>query len=154
MNVRLWYGVVILLLAGMSHSGAGAETNAAPTLTVSSGSLIEVVLRMLGALIVVFALFMGGVWLFKRSRFFSLYQGVPAQLKILESKSLGYRSNLMVVGYSHQRFLLAVSATGVRLISSLPSAPLTDGGTHPDESSAFSDRLSAVQAKPSQGAGA
>lgn len=143
--------VALLVLAsaqwGMS---AGIETNALPTLssTPPSGNVLEVMLRMTGALIVVFALFLGGIWFFKRSRLFALYQGGNSQLRVIETRSIGFRNNLVVVGYNQQRFLLSVSATGVNLVTALPDAEMEEEPAPVAVSpSSFAEQLTALVRK-------
>jgi flagellar biogenesis protein FliO len=107
---------------------------------------------MFAALAVVFGLFLSGIWIFKKTRFFSMYQGAPAQLRVLETRSLGYRNTLMVIAYSHHRFLVGVSASGVHLVSALPDVVPAEESV-PVGNSPFSKQLSALQSsKPGQGA--
>jgi len=80
------------------------------------------VLRVLGALLLVLALFLAGVWLFKCSARFVGQPPRAGKLRLLEAKALGHRVALHVVGYDRQRFLVASSPTGVTLISALPDA--------------------------------
>ena len=80
------------------------------------------VLRMGGALAVVIALFLGGVWLFKNWQRVGLRRGAAPKLNVLEVKSLGQRQAIYVVGYEQQRMLLASSPAGIALLSHLPEA--------------------------------
>jgi len=87
-------------------------------------------LRVLGALAIVLALFLSGVWLFRNWRRLVVHQGRSPRLNVLETRPLGTRHGLYVVRYEQQRMLLASSPTGVALISHLPdceppAAPLT-----------------------------
>ena len=137
-------GFPSLLLASVT---IGVQGGMGGTNTLSSpqnppGDYLYLMLRLIGALFLVLAVFLGAVWFFKKSRFFPLYHGVPAHLKILESKSLGYRNTLLVVGYCQQRFLLAVSATGVSLLTSLPDASASDSAGPPPRT--FADHLGAL----------
>ena len=145
MNARRCFGLTAFLIVPLTVAtqAASPETNSLPRLTESSGDFLEKFLQMIGAFILVISILILGAWLFKRSRFFSLYKSGQSQLQILESRSLGYRNSLLVVGYSQHRFLLAASATGVSLIS-----PLPDASPHPQTSSgqsAFSDQLKSAQ---------
>ena len=145
MKFRACSGFLSLFLTSVTWSvqGAGFETNTLSSPASSSGDLLFVMLRLIGALFLVIAVFLGGVWFFKRTRLFALYQGAPAQLKILESKAVGYRNTLLVVGYYHHRFLLAVSASGVNLVSPLPDAPSSEVASsgHPN----FAEQLGVAQ---------
>jgi flagellar biogenesis protein FliO len=78
-------------------------------------------LRVVGALVVVIAVFLAGVWLFKNWQRLTLRKGAP-KLSVLEVRSLGQRQAIYVVGYEQQRLLIASSSTGVTLLSHLPSA--------------------------------
>lgn len=113
--------VAALLLFGSLEATMAAGTNlvsATPDLPNAAGSVI----RMLTGLAFVLALFFGGVWLFKNWQRLS---GVRShgRLKVLETRSMGPRQGLYVVGYDQQRFLLAASPSGISLISALPEAP-------------------------------
>jgi len=78
------------------------------------------VLRMLGALGFVLALFLGAVWLYRNWQRFSLHKGRLPKLNVLEVKSLGGRHALYLVGYEEQRFLLGSSPGGIQLLAHLP----------------------------------
>lgn len=84
------------------------------------------VLRVFGALLVVTAIFLGGVWLFRNWRRFTIGKTGAPRLNVIEIKSLGQRHALYVVGYDQQRMLLASSPTGVSLVSHLPAAEGTE----------------------------
>lgn len=79
-------------------------------------------LRVFGSLILVLALFLAGVWLFKNWQRVAIYKGRPPKLNILEVKSLGNRHALYLVAYEQQRFLLSSSPASVNLITHLPEA--------------------------------
>ena len=145
MNARRCFGLTALLVVSLTVAiqAASLETNTVPRLSESTGDFLEKSLQMIGAFIFVISVFILGAWLFKRSRFFSLYKGSQSQLQILESRSLGYRNSLLVVGYNQHRFLLATSTTGVSLICPLPDAsPSPQPVPAP---SAFSDQLKSAQ---------
>jgi flagellar biogenesis protein FliO len=78
--------------------------------------------RVFGALLLVIALFLGGVWLFRNWQRLVIQKGGGAKLNLIEVKSLGQRHALYVVGYQQQRMLLASSPGGVTLLSHLPEA--------------------------------
>ena len=79
-------------------------------------------LRVVGALVVVIAIFLAGVWLFKNWQRLTMRRGAAPKLSVLEVRSLGQRQAIYVVGYEQQRLLLASSTAGVTLLSHLPSA--------------------------------
>jgi flagellar protein FliO/FliZ len=80
------------------------------------------VLRVFGGLVLVLALFLGAMWLFKNSqRAVGRSNGVN-KLRVVEAKSLGNRQSICVVGYGRQRMLVGASPAGVSLVSQLPEA--------------------------------
>jgi flagellar biogenesis protein FliO len=79
-------------------------------------------LRVFGALALVIALFLGGVWLFRNWQRLALRKGLAPKLNVFEVKSLGQRQALYVVGYEQQRMLIATSTAGITLVSHLPDA--------------------------------
>ena len=78
-------------------------------------------MRLFGALALVIGLFLGGVWLFRNWQRVT-QRGVSPKLNILETRSLGGRHSLHVVGYQAERFLISVSPGGVNLLRHLPVA--------------------------------
>ncbi len=105
-----------LALAGSIH--AAAPTVPAAPLPETG----ESILRVLGGLVFVLALFLGGVWLLRHWQRVGGARGQVPKLNVLEAKSLGNRNTLYVIGYEQQRLLLASSPTGVTLVSHLPNA--------------------------------
>jgi flagellar biogenesis protein FliO len=108
---------------------AAFDAAAEPAGTVHAAALPEVLpdagaslFRVCGAFIVVVALFLGGVWLFKNWQRLSVKKSGGAKLSLIEVKSLGQRQAIYVVGYQEQRMLLASSPAGVTLLSHLPAA--------------------------------
>lgn len=101
-----------------------AQTNSAavpllsPSLPDAGGS----VLRVFGALALVIGIFLGGVWLFKNWQTLAAKRGRAPKMSVLETRSLGGRHALHVVGYEQERFLIASSPGGVNLVSHLPGA--------------------------------
>ena len=83
-------------------------------------------LRVFGALVLVLALFLAGVWFFKHWQRLTLSRGRAPKLNLLEIKALGNRHALYVVGYEHQRLLIASSPTGVTLLTHLPEGDATE----------------------------
>ena len=79
------------------------------------------VIRLFGALALVLALFLVGVWLLKNWQRLTRQRGRATRLEVLEIKALGGRHMLYVVGYQQQRLLLASSPAGVTLVSHLPA---------------------------------
>jgi flagellar biogenesis protein FliO len=90
----------------------------APPFPEASVSLVRVV----GALALVLGLFLGGAWLFKNWQRLGIQRGRQPKLNVFETRSLGARQAVFVVGYERQRFLVATSPAGVNLLSHLPDA--------------------------------
>jgi flagellar biogenesis protein FliO len=138
-----------VILCGLATAGslvASAETQPAAANTVLSGGLPDTgssVLRVFGALMVVIAIFLAGVWLFRNWRRFTIGKTGAPRLNVLEIKTLGQRHALYVVGYDQQRMLLASSPAGVSLVSHLPAADETEV-TMPVARSSFADALQQV----------
>jgi flagellar biogenesis protein FliO len=82
-------------------------------------------LRVVGAMVVVIAIFLAGVWLFKNWQRLALRRGAAPKLNVLEVRSLGQRQALYVVGYEQQRLLIASSSAGITLLSHLPAGDVT-----------------------------
>lgn len=92
-----------------------AETTPAPLPDTAT-----VVLRVVGSLVVVFALIWAGYrWLRTRA---GAGPHARCRLQVLEGRALGPRQMLWVVGYDRQRWLVASSPAGVSLVAALPPA--------------------------------
>ena len=120
------------LAVWLSAGGLGwAQTNQPAAGSLGPPPLPEAVpslLRVLGALGVVIGIFLGGVWLYRNWQRLALPRGVRPKLNILETRPLGGRQALYVVGYEQGRFLIASSPAGVSLLSHLPDATAVEGG--------------------------
>ena len=106
-----------------SISGIAQVTNSA-TVPLTTNSLPDAsfsVIKVFGALALVIGLFLGGVWLFRNWQRVA-QRGTGPKLNVLETRSLGGRHTLHVIGYEQERFLIAASPGGVNLVSHLPSA--------------------------------
>jgi flagellar biogenesis protein FliO len=97
----------------------------APALPEVTFSLV----RIFGAMLLVLALFFGGVWLFRNYERLTGARGRPNKLQILEMKALGNRHALFVVGYEQQRLLIASSPGGITLLDRLPPATSAEAET-------------------------
>ena len=80
------------------------------------------IIRVLGALALVLGIFFGGVWLFRNWQRLTIQRGRAPKLNVLETRPLGGKHALYVIGYEQERFLLSASPTGVTLITHLPAA--------------------------------
>jgi flagellar biogenesis protein FliO len=113
-----------LLILSAAPAAFAQATN---TLTLHS-DLPEVglsAIRALGALALVLALFFGGVWMFRNGQRLAWRKSGAPRLAILESRPLGNRFALYVVGYEQQRMLIGSSPAGISLLSQLPPAAET-----------------------------
>ncbi len=84
------------------------------------------IIRVLGALALVLGIFFGGVWLFRNWQRLTIQRGRAPKLNVLETRPLGGKHALYVIGYEQERFLLSASPTGVTLITHLPAATEKD----------------------------
>jgi flagellar biogenesis protein FliO len=125
-------------LAPATLLGANAEAGA---LHVEAPSLGFSVIRVAGALALVFALFLGGVWLFRNWQRLALQRGRAPKLNVLEVKSLGPRHALYVVGYEQQRFLLSSAPTGISMLTTLPPAASAETEAQSQPQPSFADTL-------------
>ncbi len=107
------------------HAQTTNLVSTAPPLPDVGGSFV----RVLGALALVLGIFLGGVWLFKNWQRLANRSGTAPKLNIVESRSLGARQGIFVIGYDKQRFLVASSPTGVNLLSHLPDAEISETET-------------------------
>ena len=118
MNLRSQRVLVFAALL-LARSALAETTNSVPL----GGELPNLGLsavRALGALALVLAIFFGGVWAFRNSQQMAWRKGGTPKLAILESRPLGNRFALHVVGYEQQRLLIGSSPAGITLLSQLP----------------------------------
>jgi flagellar biogenesis protein FliO len=123
--VRTWPMAGLLAILFLAAFDAAADSVVSTNMAAMPSALPDTgasVFRVLGALILVIAIFFSGVWLFRNWQRFTVQKGGGAKLNLIEVKSLGQRQALYVVGYQQQRMLLASSPTGVTLVSHLPAA--------------------------------
>lgn len=80
---------------------------------------------MCGSLAIVFGLLFFVIWGLKKWQGlgFQRISGSSANLRIVESKSIGARQSLLVVAYKQERMLVASTPQGISLVSRLPEAP-------------------------------
>jgi flagellar biogenesis protein FliO len=137
--VRRW-ALLALLLHG---TAASAQTTNLVTLGSNLPNAGLSLLRVIGSLALVLALFFAGVWLFKNWQRVAVNAGRAPKLQVLETRHLGSRQALYVVGYEHQRFLVASSPAGMSLLTRLPEADASEeapAGSRPT----FADALHRV----------
>jgi len=108
-------------LALFPFTSAAEPANPAP-LTPPLPDVGLSLVRVFGALALVLAIFLGGVWLFRNWQRLVIQGGRAPRLNVLEVRSLGGRHVLYVVGYQQERFLIAASPAGVNLVSHLEAS--------------------------------
>jgi flagellar biogenesis protein FliO len=113
------------------NGGTTAAPLTSPPLPDASISLI----RVIGALALVIGLFLGGVWMVRNWQRVGGKGGRLAKLNVLETRSLGNRHAIYVVGYDRERFLIASSPGGINLLSHL-TASTDEESANPAGSSA------------------
>ena len=106
----------LLITSLLPLHAAAPVTSAAPAVPDIGFS----VLRVFGALALVFALFLGAVYIFRNWQRLTINRGRPAKLNVLEVRPLGQRHAIYVIAYQQQRVLVATSPAGVSLLSHLP----------------------------------
>lgn len=126
---------VALLLFTMSVS-FGADAPALTPLTPPSSFGMAMV-RMVGSLALVVALFFAGAWVFRNLHRFRSSTLPERKLQILEAKSLGARQAIYVVAFEQQRLLIGSTSQGLTLLTHLP-----DGA--PQETTERTQRTAAV----------
>lgn len=117
-----WPGLLTLTLATTAVCQASTNALATPQLPYTGASAAMSVIRVLGALALVFSVFVGGLWLFRNWTNLSSSRGRGSKLAVVEAKGLGHRQTLFVVGYGRERMLVAASPGGVSLLTALPPA--------------------------------
>ena len=123
---RAWAGVPVRLVTAGLMAAATLGGAAGDSLTTGSTAPADLpnpglaLLRVLGALAMVLALFWLGVWAYRKGQRWMLRTG-PPRLRVLEARSLGGRQMLYVVAYEQERLLLASSPQGIALLTHLPA---------------------------------
>lgn len=146
-----WVALGLLLLVGGSISALATDftspvagTNAfppPPMPAIPTASAASSLFRVLGALALVLATFFGGVWLFRNWQRVAINKGHAPKLNILETKALGQRHAIYVIGYEQQRLLISASPSGVTMLTTLPAAPVNATEEAPASKTSFTDAL-------------
>ena len=97
----------------------GVDTGDREMIEPEPVSLTEVMIRIVGALMIVMAILLGGAWWFRKSRLFGLVPAQSSHLNVIETRSLGSRQALHVVEYGSKRFLIADSPAGTNFLTDL-----------------------------------
>ena len=109
---------LIIVEPGAAASPIGVQL--ATTLAEGNGIGLELLVQLIGMLLLVLGLFAACAWSVKRWKLLPQMRGGQNRLQILESKSLGQRNSIMVVGYGDQRFLIGTNSAGLQLLGELP----------------------------------
>lgn len=137
-------------VASVTNAAAPAvssgATNLIGSLSMPGADAGAALVRVLGALALVIALFLGGVWLFRNWQRLAHRTGQPPRLNVVEVRSLGGRHALYVIGYEQERFLISSTPAGINLLTHLPAAePATPGAEQsPAAPPSFAQALSQV----------
>jgi flagellar biogenesis protein FliO len=116
-RTTVFFSAFCLLDSAFAQTNSAAAPLTAPAFPDAGISLI----RVIGALALVIGLFLGAVWLFKNWQRVGGQRGRAPKLNVLETRSLGGRHAIYVVGYERERFLVSSSPGGVNLLSHLPA---------------------------------
>ena len=109
----------VLLESAASRKMYGVDTGDREFIEPEPVSLTEVMIRIVGALMIVMAILLGGAWWFRKSRLFGLVPAQSSHLNVIETRSLGSRHALHVVEYGSKRFLIADSPAGTNFLTDL-----------------------------------
>jgi flagellar biogenesis protein FliO len=139
----------VLSLPFWAISSALAQTTNAASSPLTESALpdpIPSLFRVFGALALVIGVFLGGVWMVRNWQRVGGQAGRQAKLTVLETRSLGNRQAIYVVGYERERFLIASSPGGVNLLSHLATAAEGEpvGGTGATPAPSFAQALTQV----------
>lgn len=146
---RAALGLLVLVCCSLSALATDltspvAATNAfppPPMPAIPTASAASSLFRVLGALALVLAMFFGGVWLFRNWQRTVIAKGHAPKLSILETKSLGQRHAIYVIGYEQQRLLVSASPSGVTMLTTLPAASVNATEEAPVTKSSFTEAL-------------
>jgi flagellar biosynthetic protein FliO len=121
-----------VLISGLSPTLAQSSGPVGPLIAPALPDASISLIRVIGALALVIGLFLGAVWAIRNWQRAGGQRGQAAKLSVLETRSLGNRHVIYVVGYERERFLIASSPGSVNLLSHLgaateDSAPGTPG---------------------------
>jgi len=115
--------LLALAIAFITTAALGQTTNAPVKLEVPAlPDAGPSILRVMGALALVLGIFFGGVWLFRNWQRLTIQRGRAPKLNVVETRPLGGKHALYVIGYEQERFLISASPTGVTLLTHLPTA--------------------------------
>ena len=114
-----WFFSILAL--ALAVSAAGAQSTNATGLTQPLPDVGTSLLRLGGAMVLVLAVFFGGVWCFRNWQRLLAGRRPSSKLQILEVKALGNRQALYLVTVEGQKLLLGSSPAGLTSLCNLPA---------------------------------
>ena len=130
------------LVVAAVHSATNTLASPVAPSPVPLPDVVAPITRVFGALVVVLAVFFGVAWFVRNGRGFPARQGrSPVRLRILETRGLGGRHALHVIGRDDQRWLVASSPSGITLLDRLPAATPEEVEAQPPAPSNFAEAL-------------
>ena len=109
-----------LLVAANETVANSGGIQSASIMAEGRGIDLESWVQLVGMLLLVLGLFAAFAWSVKRWRLLPQMRGTQNRLQILETKPLGQRNSIMVVGYGEQRFLIGTNSAGLQMLGQLP----------------------------------
>ena len=109
-----------LLVAANEAVANSGGIQSASIMAEGRGIDLESWVQLAGMLLLVLGLFAAFAWSVKRWRLLPQMRGTQNRLQILETKPLGQRNSIMVVGYGEQRFLIGTNSAGLQMLGQLP----------------------------------
>lgn len=110
----------VITCCAMGQGAVATNSTIPPLIPPSLPDAGVSLFRVVGALALVLGIFLGGVWLVRNWQRFAVQRGRIPKLNVVETRSLGGRHALYVVGYEQERYLLSASPTGVTMLTHLP----------------------------------
>jgi flagellar biogenesis protein FliO len=134
-----------MLVLATSASAAAAESTNLTALTHPLPDVGTSLLRVGGAMVVVLAVFFGGIWCFRNWQRLTAGRGVAAKLQVIEVRALANRQALYLVACEGRKLLLGSSSNGLTTLCSLSSGEVGPLRPAPstDESGCFANTLQA-----------
>ncbi|HXT12507.1 MAG TPA: flagellar biosynthetic protein FliO [Candidatus Angelobacter sp.] len=129
--------IAALFTASTAFCAEATNSAAAPLTLPPLPAAGPSVLRVLGALALVIGIFLGGAWLYRNWQRLTIQRGRAPKLNVIETRPLGGKHAIYVIGYEQERFLLASSPNGVNLLTHLPAAEAIDEKDKPAEITAI-----------------
>jgi flagellar biogenesis protein FliO len=124
-SANRWQWLTIALAVFIATAAYAQTTNSLAPTKLELPPLPDAtpsIMRVIGALALVLGIFFGGAWLYRNWQRLTIQRGRSPKLNVIETRPLGGKHALYVIGYEQERFLLSASPTGVSLLTHLPVA--------------------------------